>query len=1223
MSKITAIRVIVTLMTLGWAATLRASIVWSDLSATLVYQTGVGSDILGGAVRRDDTASDTLYFKFHVDPLSDTSTEEYFAAFELYERGEERLGLGNALKAWAYSAFTADGPGDVNKNAPYIDLHSSRPEASEHGTFYYENPHRGLECTMIFKVQYVPGAPDQITVWLNPDLGPGATETAQPDSLITRFTANASFDEIHLRHGGGGAGWVFSDMEIATSFSDFVAAASNESGSVISRLSRGEQPVTFRSWQTEQGLPQNSVRALTQTRDGYLWLGNDDGVVRFDGARFVSFGLREGLNSGPVQTLLGDSTGALWIGTTGGGLTCRHDGKFTTYTTREGLPADSITALAEDDAGQLWVGTESGLAPWKQSGRSGDVEFRGKTITALFKERRGMIWAGVAGVGVFYYQGGRFVALKDASVEGLLQDPHCLLVDRAGRLWVAVGNDLVLCRDGTQWQSYRISSHQSELFIGTLAEGPDDTIWAGSASEGLFRIKGGKIQAINASSGLSDNLTESLLVDRDGGLWVGTHGGLNRLHSKNLFALGQREGLGYGAVQSLAEVAPGLIWAGKTSDGLYAMEGGNFRRLTADSLSLAGPQINALLKAADGSCWLAGARALVHFKSPPSLETNVELFADLHATALAQDRDGGIWVGTHEGEVWRRWQGKWQAASNHWEAHPITAIGQDPEGWMWVGSEGGGLDRFKGGEHAHFGKQAGLLSDSIRTFHIDDAGVVWVGTAGAGLSRWQNGNITTCTTHEGLPDNTISQILEDHDGRLWLGSSRGIACVSKREVEEWAAGKIPAIYPLVYGREEGMPSEECTGGFSPAGLKSESGLLWFSTLKGIAVIDPRSHTADTVPPTVLLEEVLLDGVPDPEFHAGHVATAKPPPPEALRISPGKHRVEFRYTGVSFDSPERVRFRYRLDGLDNDWLEAGTQRSALYNYVPPGRYTFHVAACNADGAWVEASAPLALTVLPHFWQQWWVMLLAALGVLIAVAGAARVMEKKKSQQRLKLLEQEKALERERTRIAQDLHDEMGAKLCRISFLSEHARRSPDLPVEIERQIVSISDSSREVLTSLDEIVWAINPRNDMLEHLVSYIGHYAREYFQETGIECELNIPAQVPAYPLSSQLRHHLLLAVHEAFTNVLKHSGATRGTIAIACDETRLEIVVTDNGHGFVNNGHGGNGSSALGNGLRNMRQRLAGIGGSCFVESHAGAGTLVRFVLPLEAGLMGKAAR
>lgn len=1220
MSKSFAICLSFILMAWVGAETAPGAVLWSDLSATLVYQTGVGADVLGGAVKRDESSSDALFFKFHVDPLSDTSTEEYFAAFELYDHGEERLGLGNALKAWAYSAFTAEGPGDSNPSASYIDLHSSRPEPAGHGNFYmYENPHRGFESTIVFKVQYVPGGNDLVTVWLNPDLGPGATETAQPESLITKFTCNASFDEIHLRHGGGGGGWTFSDMEIATSFNDFVTPSTSETNGVISLLSRGEQPVTFRSWQREQGLPQNTVRALAQTSDGYIWVGNDDGVARFDGVRFTSFGLREGLNSGPVQTLFGDHEGTLWIGAAGGGLSCWKNGRFTTYTMRDGLPSDSITALAEDGEGRLWVGTEAGLVTWQNAAVKPFSEFAGKTITALFKDATGTMWVGASGAGVFHYSGGRFVQERDAAVDALLQDPHCLMVDHAGKVWVGVGDDFVVCRNGSQWQLFRIPSHQSKLYISTLAEGPDGVVWAGSATEGLFQFKDGKIHAINASSGLSDNLTESLLVDHDGGLWVGTHGGLNRLHPRNLFAFDQKEGLGYGAVQSVAEVAPGTIWAAKASDGLYIWDGGNFRRLSVAGLSLVGPEINSLLMARDGGCWLAGERGMLHFKDLNSVADQVELYSDVHGTALAEDREGGIWVGTHEGEVWRRWKGKWTGTEDFWQGHPITVIGEDREGWMWIGSEGGGLERFKGDKRYHYDKQKGLLSDLIRTLYIDEQGVVWIGTAGAGLSRWRDGDIATFTTREGLPDNTISQILEDHEGRLWLGTDRGIACAAKSDLEKVAAGKISAIYPVLYGRAEGMPSEECSGGFSPAGLKSKSGLLWFSTLKGIVVVDPRSHVADAVPPKVALEEVLLDGAPDPEFSvpsAGAGANGKAAS-EMLRIAPGKHRVEFRYTGISFDSPERVRFRYRLDGLDSDWLDAGTSRSALYNYIPPGHYAFHVAACDADGAWVESNTILVMTVLPHLWQEWWVIVLAALALLVAVGAAVRLVEKRKSQARMRRLEQEKALERERTRIAQDLHDEMGAKLCRISFLSEHARRSPDLTTDLKRQIVSISDSSREVLSSMDEIVWAINPQNDMLENLVSYLSHYTREYFQETGVECELDMPAESPPYPLSSQIRHHLLLAVHEAFSNMLKHSGATRGKISVVCADEKLEVVVSDNGHGFTEHksGTNGNGNGAeLGNGLRNMRQRLTDIGGDCSIKSEPGKGTTIHFILPLK---------
>ena len=345
----------------------RAVILWNDPDATLVHETGAGTDILGGAVKRDDSAYDTLYFKFHVDPTSDKDTEEYFAAFELFEGDTERLGIGNAMKAWAYSAFFhADEAGESNNLAGYIDLHTLKPEPTTGGSSgSYQYPRRGVGLTIVFKVQYIPGEDDLVTVWLNPDLGPGANEAYQPEGLTTRFNANASFDEVRLRHGGDGGGWTFSDLAIATSFSDFVDVSSARPSDTTAGFAGGAQAFNFQSWQKEQGLPQSPVHALTQTHDGYLWIGGDDGLARFDGLRFVIFGLQEGIKTGPVSALYEDSQDVLWIGSTDGSLSCWRNNQLTTLTTPAGRLINSITALAEATAGQIWVGTEAGLMVWQ------------------------------------------------------------------------------------------------------------------------------------------------------------------------------------------------------------------------------------------------------------------------------------------------------------------------------------------------------------------------------------------------------------------------------------------------------------------------------------------------------------------------------------------------------------------------------------------------------------------------------------------------------------------------------------------------------------------------------------------------------------------------------------------------------------------------------------------------------------------------------------------
>ena len=1205
---------------LGWVASAQAVVLWSDLGATLAHETGTGSDILAGALKRDDSSTNTLYFKFHVDPLSDVGTEEYFAAFQLYEGDVERLGVGNSLKAWAYSALNTATNGEYNKVFGDLDLRSSQPESSSPGVFLpYELPRRGIDRTIVFKVQYLSGGEDRVTVWLNPDLAPGATEAGQPESLTTTFNANASFDAIHLRHVGGGGGWTFSSMEIATEFGDFVSQGSTEPAQATLG-GGGGRTLTFHSWQREQGLPQNSVYALAQTRDGYLWIGSDDGVVRFDGVRFVSFGLREGLRSGPVRALFEDRRGALWIGTLGSGLTRWQNGQFTTFNMRDGLPADSVTALAEDSKGQLWVGTEAGLAVW-QDGRlaaPGIAEqFKGRAITALHKSRQGVLWLGVAGAGIFRLLDGKFTALTESAVEGLLQDPHCLLEDQAGRIWVGAGDDFVLCRDGDQWRRYRIPRHLAKPFVSALAEEPDGTVWAGSVSEGLFQFKEGRLSAINASSGLLDNSVECLLVDREGNLWVGTDAGLNRLRRSSLSVFGQDEGLGYGPVQGLVEIAPGVIWAGKPNEGLYRWEGRSFSQLAQAGMAGRKSEVVSLLMTRDGACWMTGAGGLWRFKDPKNAPDQVEMAGPpgLNVTSLAEERDGGVWAGTREGQVWRLQKGEWSAQTNFSQSHPITALLQGSDGAMWIGTGGGGLYRYRDASRAWFKKGGGLLSDWIRTLHLDHAGTLWIGTGGGGLSRLHDEQLVSFTTREGLPDNTISQILEDAQGRLWLGSNRGIACVSKGELEELAASKTTVVYPRVYDRAEGMPSEECTGGFYPAGLKTGSGRLCFATLKGIEVAAPRRQSADGPPPAVMLEETMIDGMAA-DMRPPQAVTGKPetsanlPVPESeIRVDPGKHRLEFRYTGINFSGPERLRFRYRLEPLDTDWMETGTRRTAFYSYVPPGQYRFRVTACNSGGTWNEAGPSLSLIVLPHFWQARWLIVLSALGLLASVAGTVRIVEKRKHQSRLKLLEQERALEHERARIAQDLHDDLGSSLTRISLLSDLARADRDNPGLVEVHAQKISQSAGQTVRALDEIVWALRPGSDSLQSLVEYIAHFATELFEGDSTHCRLDLPQDLPMRSLPPEMRHNIFLVVKEALTNALKHSHAREVQVRAKASAGSLEIAVQDDGQGFETAAQPS--TPGKRHGLGNMRHRAENMGGSLAVESAKGQGTTIRLTV------------
>jgi signal transduction histidine kinase/ligand-binding sensor domain-containing protein len=1183
---------------LACTQTVTAAIFWSDLGATLALNNGPGTDILGGAVKRDQSSSGVLYFKFHVDPQSDMTTEEYFAAFQLYEGDHERLAVGNSLKAWAYSAFNTLETGEANKVSGDIDLRSSHPEPSSQGPLlHYELPRRGTERTIVFKVQYRPDEDDLVTVWLDPDLTRGATESTQPESLTTTFKANASFDQIRLRHGGGGPGWTFSDMAIATTFTDFINAGASET-----ETGRLGSSVTLRLWLPN--LPENSVRALTQTRDGYLWIGSDEGVARFDGIRFTPFGLREGFATGPVTALFEDHAGALWVGTTGGGLVRWQNGKAELFNTRIGLPSDSITALAEDDDGRLWVGTESGLAILHDSKPVlGEVvsPFKNRPIPALFKDRHSKLWVGATGLGVFKFEGNSFSPVTDPFVDAFLQDPHCLLVDKAGRLWLGAGDYLVLCHENDQWRRFWLPRHLAKPYATALIEQPDGTVWAGSAGEGLFRFSHDRLSTVNASSGLSDNLVQSLLVDTEGNLWVGASGGLNRLRLSNFSVLGQNEGLRYGPVFGLAEVAQGTLWAGKPADGLYTWGGRSFNRIMAEDSSPNYSEINSLLATRDGSCWAGGARGLLHFNNPKDSPAPPDptALAGSEVISLAEGANV-VWAGTADGTLWCLRAGAWSLKTNYCQKRAITALAPGTDGSIWVGTDGAGLTRFKDAESEHLDKTSGLLSDVIRTLYLDAQNTLWIGSAGGGLSRLQNGLLTTFTTREKLPDNTISQILEDDTGNLWLGTSRGIACVSKRELDEFDSGKSRALYPQTYSRAEGMPSEECSGGFCPAGLKTKSGLLWFPTSKGIVVIDPRAKATEAAPPVVHLEETLVDGVPNLQ-------------PSEIRMPPGNHHLEFHYTGLSFAAPEQVRFRYKLEGVDPDWVEARERRTASYGPIPAGHFTFRVTACNGDGVWSQAGAAQAITVLPRFWQTWWFISLGGLGLVASVGGAARLVEQRKHQRRFDRLEQERALERERARIAQDLHDDLGSSLTRISLLSDLARADKEHPSQVEVHAQKISQSAAQTVRALEEIVWALRPGSDSLQSLVEYIAHFGNELFEDDTARCRLDLPQDLPAQPLQPEMRHNIFLIVKEALTNALKHAGAREVRVQAKAGGDWLEILVQDDGRGF---NPGLPAKPGKQHGLPNMRERAEAMNGKLEIHSDPGKGTFVRLKVPFPNG-------
>jgi len=968
-----------------------------------------------------------------------------------------------------------------------------------------------------------------------------------------------------------------------------------------------------RAWGTEAGLPQNTVSNILQTRDGYLWLGTNGGLARFDGVRFKDYGLAEGLPSLPVQALFEDDQGCLWIGTNGGGLSRLHyDDRIETFNAEDGLRDSNVTALAADSSRRLWIGTVNGLSILqdkkivKEAALAG---LDGGLVRALLRDRQDTMWIS-SSQGLFEFKDGRLTSSVGPPGDEMIL-AYCLLEDRDGNLWASIGNGKVLCRRNGVWGKYDQTHGLPAPFVTSLAEGADGTIWAGTLDAGLFYFHQGKFHAVAQRDGLLGDDIRALLGDRDGNLWVGTRSsGLNRLARRKVMVCGPEQGLVHNFVRSVAETADGTLWVGTTGGGLYSGGLKEFSRF-GDARIKFYTTVESVLGTRDGSLWWGCARALYHWKDGKlaAAYTPAEqpwLGKSQTITALSEDPSGGLWIGTAKGDLMHLRDGQFVPFAGRVAQGSLTSFAQEADGTLWVGSMAGGLSRIRDGVLTNFSIGNGFPCNHIRTLYMDRESTLWVGTGGAGLIRWKNGRSVCFTTRQGMGDDTVSQILEDEDGFLWLGCNRGIFRYRKADFEALAEGRSSFLHARAYGATDGMLSEECASGFSPAGLKMKSGHLCFSTLKGLVVIDPRQQAIDAQPPRVLFEEVMVDRQNQKVISQTGNGDDPVKPPFTLTVAPGSREIDFHYTALNFTDPEKVRFRFRLDPLDSDWVEAGARRVAYYHRTQPGNYLFRVMACNADGVWSEPGASLAVTVNPFFWQTRWFLVLSGLTVFGLLVGTAHAVGRRRLKIRLAQAEIHNAVERERLRISQDMHDDIGGLLTRVSMLSDMGQSQSDVACA-QQQFERIGSQVRAAVVALDEIVWATNPKDDNLPRFAEYVGRYADECFEDCTVRCWQEIPTNLPNFPLRADVRHNIFLAIKEALHNVLKHSEASEVWLRLDLSGDVVCLDIEDNGRGLPLV------MVTCGNGMNNMRSRLAECGGTVELVSNPGQGVKIRFAFPV----------
>jgi signal transduction histidine kinase/ligand-binding sensor domain-containing protein len=961
-----------------------------------------------------------------------------------------------------------------------------------------------------------------------------------------------------------------------------------------------------RTWQVEQGLPQNKVTAVVQTRDGYLWVGTYNGLARFDGIHFTVFDENNTpeLRSSRVTSMFEAADGALWIGTESGAVSQYKDGRFTSLPLRANWGDGKIYAVTADDAGDIWLLSAVGELARARDGKvlsppSGVVA----RVVFLARGQDGTIWIGREGV-VSTLKDGRLTA--ELSTNDYVQG---FCAARDGGLWVACNGRIRKWKDG-QWTADLGAAPWGWDIVANFAETSAGVLAGGTSRDGLWLFFAGQTNTpalhFNHTNGLPSDWVISVFEDREKNLWCGTGGGLVLICPNNLETISPPDQWKSCPVLSVLPTADGALWVGTEGAGLYRLQNGGWTNFYL-AQGIKNPYVWSLAADNEGKVWAGtwGGGLFVQKDDTFDFAPGLEDFRQPVPALLSVSN--GLWIGTTAGPLFYQ-HGKLERF-NEIAGEPfgdVRAIGQDKSGTLWFGTAGGGLVRCENGNFRRFKKSNGLSSDFIECLHFADDGALWIGTFGGGLNRFKNGKLSVINREHGLPNGVIGHIEADGRGFVWLSSYAGILRASEKDLNRCADGETSAAPFVTYGINDGLPTLECSEGLGSAGGKAADGRLWFPTAKGLVMVDPKGVKTNPLPPPGWIEEMRVD---DKKIADGN--SSRP-----LRIPPGRHRIEFAYTGLSFVAPEKMRFKCRLNDLETDWANAGAKRVATYNYIPPGNYVFQVVACNNDGVWNETGASLAFVVLPYFWQTAWFRFLGGLVTVLAASVAVWFDTRRRMRRKLEWVERQRDIERERSRIAQDIHDDLGAQLTGISLMSESARNklaTPELAADILEKIYS---TVHELTRSMDEIVWAVNPRHDTLEGLAAYLERFAQDWLEAASFRCRLDMPLQLPDWHLTSEVRHNVFLAFKEALHNAVKHSGASEVFIRLTVNEKSFELAIADNGRGFavsekLNKSPVVPGRAAPSrNGLENMRRRLAAIGGSCEIQSAPGAGTQVIFL-------------
>lgn len=965
-------------------------------------------------------------------------------------------------------------------------------------------------------------------------------------------------------------------------------------------------PWLTRTWQTDEGLPDNDVTGVAQTSDGQLWVATLGGLMRFDGEHFEEFSTTHLPNvpNKVVRAMYLDRHGQLWLVMDRGVLIRAGDSEARVFDAKDGFSFSRITSAAEDSQGGVWFvnGPEVCCVRGNKVERlsAADGVPTGGNIY-LARDRHGRLWfASRSRVGVVRDGAWKTLYTLDSG-------PARLAPASTGGIWICTPTHVLKYKEGDSAEEF--ASFSNRVTVQVLLEDHSGALWIGTSAAGLFRLEGKNLAHVAVSH---PNIT-ALAEDREGNLWVGTGGGgLNMVRPRAVDLIGAKAGLPFESVRSLCEDSEGVLWAALQNGSLARNRAGQWSELsTADGW----PRGDASCVTPDreGGVWVGTRdRGLRRWRDGKVEEWGArEGLGSVGVRSLLQAANGELVIATDlPSRLWLFKDGKFHRLRMPPGLHAIRTLTEGINGTIWAGTSDGQILRIAGNVVTNELDAQKGPPFSVRCLYTTPDGSLWIGYAGSGLGRWFNGQYSRVTMTDGLYDNFISEMLADRQGNLWLTGNHGLFRVKLEELEDVTEGRSAHLRSIAYGRSEGLPSLQPVCENSPAACRGSDGRLWFATRKGVLAVQPDRVRDNPIPPTVFVNEVRLDDQPVALYESKSPLRA---PAESglidlraagehLQLPPRHSKIEFEFTGLSFNSPENIQFRYRLKGFDTQWIEAGTQRVADYPRLPANHYEFEVTACNEAGVWSPAGFHLRFLVRPFYYQTWWFRALLVITFTAAVIAAVRYVSFRRLRERMRLLEQQAVLDKDRARIAKDLHDDLGANMTQINLILELALQRQSQPEAVVGTVRDGLQAAREAIKSLDAAVWAVNPANNTLPELVAYIGQFAVEFLQQANIRCLLELPDHPPERPVSAELRHGLFLIVKEALNNVVRHAQATEVRLEISIGAAMLDLLIADNGRGIEKEP-----DDPSADGLRNMRQRARELNAEFKIESAPGAGTKI----------------